>query len=91
MHSIHPLSLSLSPLLDSLLPSPSCPDLSQLQQQFHQLSEPALQHLASSYHSLHSLLTSPDSPLVTSLQREIRTTMQRFFLPPKFCLFPLYP
>ncbi|CAI8015530.1 Enhancer of mRNA-decapping protein 4 [Geodia barretti] len=50
--------------------------LSQLQQQFHQLSEPALQHLASSYHSLHSLLTSPDSPLVTSLQREIRTTMQ---------------
>jgi enhancer of mRNA-decapping protein 4 len=50
--------------------------LSQLQQQFHQLSEPALQHLATSYHSLHSLLTSPDSPLVTSLQREIRTTMQ---------------
>jgi enhancer of mRNA-decapping protein 4 len=50
--------------------------LSQLQQQFHQLSEPALQQLSGSYHALHSLLTSPQSPLLTSLQHEIRTAVQ---------------
>ena len=68
----HTSLLSLSPS-----PPPSLSDMAQLQQQFHQLSEPALQHLATSYHSLHSLLTSPDSPLISSLQREVRAAMQR--------------
>jgi enhancer of mRNA-decapping protein 4 len=50
--------------------------LAQLQQQFHQLSQPGLQHLASSYHSLHTLLSSPDSPLLASLQRDTRAALQ---------------
>ena len=56
---------------------PLSSDLSQLQQQFHQLNEPALQQLSSSHHTLHSLLTSPQSPLVTTLQHEIRAAVQR--------------
>ena len=59
------------------IPLPSSTDMTQLQQQFHQLSEPALQQLTSSYHALHSLLTSPQSPLLASLQHEIRSAMQR--------------
>ena len=50
-------------------------------QQYQQLQDPSLQQLTAAIHSLHSLLTTQDSPLYTGIQacmqREFSTMMQQ--------------
>ena len=74
-----PLPPSPFPLLSTLPPPPhsSLTDM----QQYQQLQDPSLQQLTAAIHSLHSLLTTQDSPLYTGIQacmqREFSTMMQQ--------------